>query len=273
MDEANTVVDVYSNLAANAAATVEDIATAMTATASIAANAGMTYENTAAYLAKIIETTQESASSIGTSLKTIIANFTQMTTNVSNDEADAELSINSTDEALQSVGISLRDAQGQIKNLDVVIDELGNSWNNLDRNTQRYLATTIAGTRQQSRLIALLDDYDRTLELEAEATDSAGKSDAQFSKYTDTLAYSSQKLSTEMEELKQKFVTDNIMSSIYKALSSLITGLNNLPTGAIAALALGIVALGKKILSSILTPIKESTQAWREMSKELKEKH
>lgn len=80
-------------------------------------------------------------------MKTIIANFTEMKTNISQEDADADLSINDVEEALKSVGIQLRDSTGQIKDLDVVIDELGVKWDTLDRNTQRYLATAIAGSR------------------------------------------------------------------------------------------------------------------------------
>ena len=80
-------------------------------------------------------------------MKTIIANFTEMKTNISQEDSDADLNINDVEESLKSVGIQLRDSTGQIKNLDAVIDELGVKWGTLDRNTQRYLATTIAGSR------------------------------------------------------------------------------------------------------------------------------
>lgn len=59
MTEGSRVTDVYSTLAAKAAADVEGIAYAMSKTASIADNAGMSFENTAAYLTQMIETTQE----------------------------------------------------------------------------------------------------------------------------------------------------------------------------------------------------------------------
>lgn len=62
MDEGQRVTDVYSSLAAGAAAETEGIAYAMSKTASIASNAGMSFENTSAYLTKMIETTQEAPS-------------------------------------------------------------------------------------------------------------------------------------------------------------------------------------------------------------------
>lgn len=59
MDQGSHITDVYSELAAKAAADVNGIAYAMSKTASIASSAGMAFETTSAFLAQMIETTQE----------------------------------------------------------------------------------------------------------------------------------------------------------------------------------------------------------------------
>lgn len=59
MTEGERITDVYSELAAKAAADVEGIAYSMSKTASIAASAGMEFETTSAFLTQMIETTQE----------------------------------------------------------------------------------------------------------------------------------------------------------------------------------------------------------------------
>lgn len=166
MEQGSHITDVYSELAANAAADVHGIAYAMSKTASIASSAGMSFENTAAFLTNMIETTQEAPENIGTAMKTIIARFTELKENVS--AADSEfddLDYNKVDKALKSVGINLKDTNGQFRNLDDVFLELSSKWSTLDRNTQRYIATTAAGSRQQSRFIAMMEDYERTMEL------------------------------------------------------------------------------------------------------------
>ena len=81
---------------------------------------------------------------------------------------------NKVDTALKSVGVALKDSSGQFRNLDDVFNELASKWDSLDRNTQRYIATTAAGSRQQSRFIAMMSDYDRTLELQEAAYNSVG---------------------------------------------------------------------------------------------------
>ena len=73
-------------------------------------------------------------------MKTIIARFTELKENVAG-PADSEfddLDYNKVDTALKSVGVSLKDASGQFRDLDDVFLELASKWDTLDRNSQRY---------------------------------------------------------------------------------------------------------------------------------------
>lgn len=216
MDEGARVTDVYSTLAANAAASVNDIAQAMVRTSSIANSAGMSFENTAAFLTQMIETTQESAENIGTSMKTIIARFTELKENVAGtDESEFEdLDLNNVDKALKSVGVALKDTTGQFRDLDDVFMDLSSIWSALDRNTQRYVATIAAGSRQQSRFLALMDGYERNVELMEIAADSTGQADKQFEKYSNTMEYSLNKLATQWEKLRQSILSVDVFNDL-----------------------------------------------------------
>jgi len=61
MTDAQRVVDVYSALAASAATNVEELAVAMSKTASSAEAVGSSFENTSAMMAVMIEATRESS--------------------------------------------------------------------------------------------------------------------------------------------------------------------------------------------------------------------
>lgn len=79
-------------------------------------------------------------------MKTIIARFTELKENIAGTE-DSEfedLDYNKVDTALKSVGVSIKDASGQFRDLDDVFLELSQKWNTLDRNSQRYIATIAA---------------------------------------------------------------------------------------------------------------------------------
>lgn len=149
---AQNVADVYSELAAVSAADVDEISTAMSKVASLANSAGMTFEVASALLTQGIETTRESAETIGTSLKTVLARFTEVKNNpnavstVDGESVDA----NAIEGALKTVGISMRDDAGQFRDMGDVLLELSSIWGDLDTNTQRWIATLAAGSRRNT---------------------------------------------------------------------------------------------------------------------------
>ena len=235
---ANNIADVYSKLAAITASNVDEISTAMTKTASLAASANMSFENTAAFLAQIIETTRESAETAGTALKTVIARFSEVKKLYSEGEllgTDAEgeaIDINKVSTALRTAGIDMNEFLTGAKGLDEVFIELASKWNSLTLVQQRYIATMAAGSRQQSRFIALMSDYQRTIQLTEAANNAGGASTKQYEKTLESFQ-------TKVERLKNaynEFVLGIANSSVIKAgidlLTGILTKLNELTKGA-----------------------------------------
>jgi hypothetical protein len=103
------------------------------------------------------------------------------------DSEGEEININKIDAALKTVGISLKDFLNGSKGIDDIFLELASKWDTLDLATQRYIATTAAGSRQQSRFLAMMGNYDRTMELVNAANNSAGASQEQFNKTLESL--------------------------------------------------------------------------------------
>lgn len=146
MQDAGRIVDVYSAIAAKTATDVEELAQAMSKTASSAEAVGSSFENTTAMMAVMIEATRQAPENIGSAMKSIISRYGQLKVNPNTlvDSEGQALSLNKVDTALQSVGISIHDAQGQFRDFDDVIMDLAQSWNTIDKNTQRYIATVMA---------------------------------------------------------------------------------------------------------------------------------
>ena len=231
---AGRINDVYSELAAITASDTEQIATAMSKTASIAASANMEFETTAALLAQIIETTQEAPETAGTAMKTIIARFTEVKELFSEgmlsgeDSEGEEININKIDAALKTVGISLKDFLNGSKGIDDIFLELASKWGTLDLATQRYIATTAAGSRQQSRFIAMMSNYGRTMELVNAANNSAGASQKQFDKTTESLEAKIQRLKNAWAEFTMGLANNSLIKTGVDLLTDLLTTINNL---------------------------------------------
>jgi len=207
-EDAVRVTDTVAALSANAATSSEELMTALTKTASIAANAGVSLENTEVFLTKMIETTREAPENLGTALKTIVARFGEVKNAIDeNGEAIEQADINKVDKALKTVGITLLDTSGQMRDLDDVFMELSSKWDGLDRNTQRYIATMAAGSRQQSRFIAMMENYDRTLELVDVAQNSAGTGARQLAKAQESIETSLNRLKSAWQEFYSGIIT------------------------------------------------------------------
>ena len=230
---AQKVADVYSELAAITASDVDEISNAMTKTASIAHSAGMEFETTAAFLSQIIETTRESAETAGTAMKTVIARFQELKKSPDEiGEVEGEIvDANQIETALRSVGVSLRDASGQFRELDDVFLELSSKWDGLDKNTQRYIATIAAGSRQQSRFIAMMQDYGRTQELVTAANNSTGASQRQYEKTLDSLETKLAKLKNAWTEFSTGLMNSDFVKFAVDFLTSILNALNRVTKG------------------------------------------
>ena len=248
---AEHINDVYSNLAAKTASNTEELGTAMQRTASIAHSAGMSFEGTAAFLAQAIETTREPAENLGTAMKTIVARFTELKKNpLEITEVDGEeVSYNKVDTALQSIGVSLKDANGQFRDLDKVFLDIAQRWDSLTQTQQRYIATTAAGSRQQSRFIAMMSNYGRTMELMGYANNSAGASTIQFNKTLDSLEAKINKFQNAWKEFLMGIMNDSWTKGIVDAGTKVLTVINKL----IDTLSFGGKAKGVKSFLSLFT--------------------
>lgn len=265
---ATRINDVYSELAAITASDTEQIAQAMSKTASIAASANMEFETTAALLAQIIETTQEAPETAGTAMKTIIARFTEVKELFSEgmltgeDSEGEEININKIEAALKTVDISLKDFLTGSKGIDDTFLELASKWDTLDLATQRYIATTAAGSRQQSRFLAMMSNYDRTMELVNAATNSAGASQKQFGKTLESLNAKLQKLKNAWDTFTMGLANNEAIKLGVDLITKILESVNNLTDNlgglgdTFAKLVITITALkvGKNIFNSSLDP-------------------
>ena len=242
---AQHINDVYSNLAAKTASNTEELGNAMQRTASIAANAGMSFEGTASFLAQAIETTREPAENIGTAMKTIIARMQEMKKNpLEIGEVDGEeVDYNKIDAALKSVGISLKKANGDFRDNDEVLLDISKHWDSLSQTQQRYIATTIAGSRQQSRFIAMVGNYERTQELLGYAKDSEGASNEQFGKTLDSLQAKLNKFQNAWKDFLMGIMNDSWTKSIVSGATSVLNIVNKL---------IDTLSFGNKGIKSVL---------------------
>lgn len=269
MQDSQRVVDVYSALAASSASSTTELATAMSKTASSAAAVGSSFENTSAMMAVMIETTRESPENIGSALKSIISRYGELKENKTGiDEEGEEYSLNKVDTALQSVGISIHDAKGEFRDFDDVITELSGKWDTIDKNTQRYIATVMAGNRQQSRFLALVSNGERLAELSETAANSEDASTLQVLKTMDSIDYKSQQLQTTLQSLYTSTGVETFYKGILDGANQLVKTftdmptLFNLPIPAMMSVATNFISMANIVMTTLSVLKQKFTAQW-----------
>lgn len=242
-EDAMSVADKFNKVAASSAADINELSTAFSKAAAQANQAGVSMDNYLAYIATMEEKTREAPENIGTSLKTIFSRMQQIKTGENTEDG---VDVNAVETALRSVNIALRDTQGQLRDLEEIFAELGPRWNQLDRNTQAYLGTIIAGTRQQSRFITLMQNWDRVLDLAAQSENSAGQQALMHAKAMDSITSKIQQLNVAWQE----FISNIGNSAVFKGVISSLTKILNLLNSGnkpIAAVMLAVTLLSRKL--------------------------
>lgn len=277
---AQRVADVYSELAAVSATDVNELSVAMTKTASIASSANMEFENTAAFLAQMLETTRESAETAGTALKTVIGRFTEVKKLytegelMGSDEEGEAIDVNKVSAALRTAGIDMNKFFVGEVGLDEIFNELAAKWDSLSIVQQRYIATQAAGSRQQSRFIAMLGDYNRLLELQSYAYNADGASQEQYEKTLESLETKLNKLKNAWNNFTMGIANSKVVKTIVDAGTALLNLLNNITTAwgnfdsdgifsfvTKLGLALGGLAAGAKVTNKSLDILGEVAKA------------
>ena len=225
---AQRINDVYSELAAITASDTAEIGSAMERTASIANSANMEFETTSAFLAQMIETTREAPENLGTAMKTIIARFQEMKQDPTKliDSEGVAMDANKVDKALKTIGVNLMNTKGEFRNLDDVFLDISQRWDSLTQGQQRYIATIAAGSRQQSRFIAMMSNYERTMELVDAANNSAGASQRQFEKTLDSMEAKLNKLKNAWDQFTMGLMNNQLLKFGVDALTKGFTLIN-----------------------------------------------
>ena len=241
-NEAMDIADKMSALDAAAASSVDELTIAMQKSASQARMAGLDLDYYMAYLSTMQEVTREAPENIGTAMKSITSRLQEIK-DIGKIEEDGT-TFSNVAKALNSIGIAATDSSGQLRTLQDIMDDLGPMWDTLDRNHKAYIATVLAGNRQQSRFIALMDNYDRAMELVNVSQNANGNTAKQLRAYNQGLEASFIRLNNAWQQFATNIADSSMIKRIIDMFSSLIELLNKIPKG-ITSTVVPLLALTK----------------------------
>lgn len=238
---ANELIDIVDKMSAIdivAATSTEELGEALSRTANSAQLAGVEYDKLLAMIATVSETTRQSASAIGNSFRSIFTRLQAVSLGSLVDEEGEDIS--QVDTLLKNYGIDLMEVTNNLSDMGALLDLLGARWDSYTTAQQSEIATTIAGNYQRERFIALMEEWDRVLELEQVSLESSGSAMEKYSIYQDSIEAGLNRLSSAWTELADA----TINSDWIKWLVDFATGFLELSTqtGGLANTILGLAS-------------------------------
>lgn len=248
--------DVMTKLGAYTASSTDEISEGIQKFASVANTIGLSYEYATSALATLTAKTRESANTVGNSLKTLFARIQGLTLGETLEDGT---DLNKYSKALEKVGINIKDQQGELKDMNTILDEMMNKWDSLSRAEQVALAQTVGGVRQYTQLVNLMENKDYFKELVGVAENSEGTLTKQAEIYADSWEGARKRVQAAAEGIYDSLIdeeffkdVDNITTFVLNSINTIIKSLGGVQ-GVVSNLGALFINLYKKEISQGLS--------------------
>lgn len=227
-DNLERYADVITKLGAATAASSAEIAGGLEKFAAVAETVGLSFDYAAAAVTTIVDKTRQSEDVVGTSLKTIFARLEGLQLNGQIEEDGITTDLNKYSKALLAVGVNIKDNNGNLKDMDQILNELGPKWKELSKDQQVALAQTVGGMRQYNQFIALMDNFEAFQKNISLAKNAEGTLTEQADIYADSWEASEKRVKAAAEAIYQNILDDDFFIKINDFVSDALKGVNNL---------------------------------------------
>lgn len=221
--------DVITKLGAATASSSDEIAQGLQKFASVADTVGLSYEKATAALATVVAETRQSADVVGTAFKTMFARFQGLQLGETLEDG---VTLNKYSEAINTVGVNILKANGDLKDMDTILDELGEKWDSIGEAQKVALAETVAGTRQYAQFMAIMNNYDKILANQNLAANSEGTLQEQADIYAESWEAARKRVRAASQAIYQDLLDDKffikLLNWLEKTLSFLDKFIDNI---------------------------------------------
>ena len=220
--------DVITALGAATASSSAEISRGLEKFAAIADTVGLSYENATAALATITATTRQSADTVGTGLRTLFSRLQSLSLGETLEDG---VNLTKYSKALQTVGVEALDAQGNLRQMDDILADLGEKWQNLTDAQKTALAQTVGGVRQYTTLMALMDNFDFFKENQEVAKNAEGTLERQQQIYEKSWAAAAKRVRASAESIYSNLIDDSFFTKLTDNFAKFLDIVNNVITG------------------------------------------
>ena len=226
--ELELFVDKLAAVGAATATSLEEISTAMTKVAATANTVGVSYDQLTATIATISSVTRTSAETVGTAMKTIYARMGDL--KLGKEDEDG-LELGTVSSQLKQVGVDILDAEGNLRDMGIVVEEVGEKWQGWTEAQRAAIAQAIAGKRQYTQLMALFENWDMYTETKGVSEGASGALEDQFKIWSESWEAASGRVQAATEGMYSKLINDDAMIAFTDGIAYLTTAVGTLLDG------------------------------------------
>lgn len=250
-------------LGAATASSSDEISQGLEKFAGVADTIGLSFDYAAAALTTITATTRMSADTVGTALKTL---FSRLESLKLGDSLEDGTDLTKYSEALATVGINIKDSNGELKKMDTVLDETMDKWKTLSKDQQVALAQTVAGQRQYTQFMTLMEQSDffkKNLQVEAGAK---GALQEQADIYAESWEASNKRVKAAVESIYSEIIDDKFFINLNDHLAKIISFVDKLIKsmgglhGLLSTISTLVFSIGGEAIANRLRDISFSIQ-------------
>ena len=263
--------DVMTALGAATASSTDEIAEGLNKFAAVADTVGLSYEYAASALATVTATTRQSADVVGTAFKTLFARIQDLELGKTLDDGTT---LGSYSQALAKVGVQIKDTSGEMKSMDTILEEMAAKWDTLGKAEQIALAQSVAGVRQYTQLIALMDNWDFMKQNLATSNTASGTLQKQADIYAESWEAARDRVTAAAESVYKALLNDDFFIDVLNSIEKIIGFVDHLidNLGGLQGVLTAIGAIVTKVfakqlsqgLTNVVYNVKMLTKAGRE---------
>lgn len=241
--------DVMTALGASTASSTDEIAKGLEKFSSIAKTTGLSYEYATSALATVVANTRQSADSVGTSFKTLFSRLQGLSLGETLDDGTT---LNKYSKALSTIGVNIKNANGSLKDMDSILDEIGTKWTTLSKAEQVALAQTIGGARNYTGLVSLMDNWDDFQVNLKTAQQAQGTLQNQADIYAQSWEAASKHVRSASETIYKNLLDDKVFKGLTNLFGYALDGIGAITEGlgGFGGTMLSIVSLGSKFFGN-----------------------
>lgn len=245
-NEMESYADKMAKVAAATASNFEELSTGMQKVASTGNMMGVSFDQLTAQMSTIISVTREAPETVGTALKTVYARMGDLAVKgQSTDEDGFTTKLGTVTSAMDKMGIQILDAQGNMRDMGTIMEDVGKKWQSWSKAEQTAAATTLAGKRQYTQLTALFDNWDKYVNAKSISESAEGTLNEQQDIYADRLTSAKKTLEATKESIYNDLLNTDAIIPAIKAMTTFADSIDkivkSLGGGTTAMLAFGAV--------------------------------